>query len=168
MVVSSRQYTMGCYPQSCKIQILKKKNWDSKTKASDSKKACTFGNILTAALGGTNSSSLLLTCHLCHARGKFEISEKHLWWSSIKKTVHKNVAKFTGNRLFSFLKNKVAGFPATSLKKRLWRRCFPVNFAAFLKTSIFLDICERLFLLFQSILGYSTTFIWKWIPSRVL
>ena len=85
MVVSSRQYTMGCYPQSCKLQILKKKNSDSKKKASDSKKACTFGNILTAALGGTNSSSLLLTCHLCHARGKFEISEKHPWWSSIKK-----------------------------------------------------------------------------------
>ena len=38
--------------------------------------------------------------------------------------------------------NKVAGLrPATLLKKRLWHRCFPVNFAKFLRT-IFLT--ERL------------------------
>ena len=31
--------------------------------------------------------------------------------------------------------NKVAGLtPATLLKKRLWYRCFPVNFAKFLRT----------------------------------
>ena len=31
--------------------------------------------------------------------------------------------------------NKVAGLrPATLLKKRLWHRCFPVNFAKFLRT----------------------------------
>ena len=29
--------------------------------------------------------------------------------------------------------------PATLLKKRLWRRCFPVNFAKFLRTSIFIE-----------------------------
>ena len=35
----------------------------------------------------------------------------------------------------SFL-NKVAGSgPATLLKKRIWCRCFPLNFAKFLKTS---------------------------------
>ena len=33
--------------------------------------------------------------------------------------------------------NKVAGLrPATLLKKRLWHRCFPVNFAKFLRTPI--------------------------------
>ena len=31
--------------------------------------------------------------------------------------------------------NKVAGlWPTTLLKKRLWHRCFPVNFAQFLRT----------------------------------
>ena len=29
--------------------------------------------------------------------------------------------------------------PATSLKKRLWHRCFPVNFAKFLRTSFFTE-----------------------------
>ena len=33
---------------------------------------------------------------------------------------------------------KVAGLrPATLLKKRLWHRCFPVNFAKFLRTPFF-------------------------------
>ena len=36
--------------------------------------------------------------------------------------------------------NKVAGFrPATLLKKRLWHRCFPVNFAKFLRTPFFTE-----------------------------
>ena len=42
---------------------------------------------------------------------------------SVRKGVPKNFAKFTGKRLR----------PATSLK-RLWHRCFPVNFAKFLRT----------------------------------
>ena len=33
--------------------------------------------------------------------------------------------------------NKVAGlWPATLIKKRLWHRCFPVNFAKFLRTPL--------------------------------
>ena len=45
-------------------------------------------------------------------------------------------AKFTGKHLCqSLFFNKVAGLrPATLFKKRLWHRCFPVNFAKFLKT----------------------------------
>ena len=36
--------------------------------------------------------------------------------------------------------NKVSGLrPATVLKKRLWHRCFPVNFAKFLKTPFFTE-----------------------------
>ena len=35
----------------------------------------------------------------------------------------------------SLLFNKVSGLrPATSLRKRLWHRCFPLNFAKFLRT----------------------------------
>ena len=36
--------------------------------------------------------------------------------------------------------NKVAGLrPATLLKKRFWRRCFPVNFAKFLATPFLIE-----------------------------
>ena len=53
-----------------------------------------------------------------------------------EKGVLKNFAKFTGihlcQRLFF---NKVAGLrPGTLLKKRLWHRWFPVNFAKILRT----------------------------------
>ena len=48
-----------------------------------------------------------------------------------------NFVKFTGNNtcaIVSFL-NKFAGLrPATLLKRRLWQRCFPVNFAKFSRT----------------------------------
>ena len=53
-----------------------------------------------------------------------------------KKCVLRNFAKFTGKHLCqSLFFNKVAGLrSATLLKKRLWHRCFPVNFAKFLRT----------------------------------
>ena len=53
-----------------------------------------------------------------------------------KKGVLRNFAKFTGKHLCqSLFFNKVAGLrPATLLKKRLWHRCFPINFAKFLRT----------------------------------
>ena len=75
------------------------------------------------------------------------------------KSVLKNFAKFTGKHLCkSLFVNKVAGLelfakivngwkpltiftkssrPATLLTKRLLHRCFPVNFAKFLRTSFF-------------------------------
>ena len=50
-----------------------------------------------------------------------------------EKGVFRNFAKFTGKHLCqSLFFNKAAG-PATLLKKRLWHRCFPVNFAKFLR-----------------------------------
>ena len=54
----------------------------------------------------------------------------------MKKGVLKNFAKLTGKHLCqSFFFNKVALLkPATLLKKILWHRCFPVNFAKFLRT----------------------------------
>ena len=57
---------------------------------------------------------------------------------SVKKGVLKNFAKFTGKHLCSSLfLNKVAGLrPVTLFKKRLWHRCFPVNFAKFLGTPL--------------------------------
>ena len=52
-----------------------------------------------------------------------------------KKGVLKNFAKITGKHLcHSLFFNEVADLrPATSLKKRLWHRYFPVNFAKFLR-----------------------------------
>ena len=51
--------------------------------------------------------------------------------------VLRNFAKFTEKHLCqSFFFNKVA----TLLKKRIWHRCFPVNFAKFLRTPFFTEI----------------------------
>ena len=54
----------------------------------------------------------------------------------LKKGVLKNIAKFTGKHLCqSLFLNKAAVLtPARLLKKRLWDRCFPVNFAKCLRT----------------------------------
>ena len=64
-----------------------------------------------------------------------------------KKVVLRNFTKFKGKHLCqSLLFNKVSGLffdkvegirPATLLKKRLWRRCFHVNFVKFLRTPFF-------------------------------
>ena len=50
-----------------------------------------------------------------------------------KKGVLRNFAKFTGKHLCQSLR------PATLLKKRLWHRCFPANFAKFLRTPFFTE-----------------------------
>ena len=73
-----------------------------------------------------------------------------------KKGVLRNFAKFTGKHLSqSLFLNKFAGLipslkntcqrlllhctDTTLLKKRLWHRCFPVNFAKFLRTPFFTE-----------------------------
>ena len=57
---------------------------------------------------------------------------------SKKKGVLKIVTKFTEKHLSqSLLFNKVARLrPATLLKKRLWHKCLPMNFANLLRISI--------------------------------
>ena len=72
--------------------------------------------------------------------------------SSIKKGVLKNFAKFTRKHLYQnhFL-NKVAGLGLQLYWKRdLWQRCFPVNFAKFLRTPFFI---EHLWLLLLKVNG---------------
>ena len=53
-----------------------------------------------------------------------------------KKGVLRNFAKFSGKHLCqSLVFNKFVGLrPTTLFKKRLWQRCFPVNFGKFLRT----------------------------------
>ena len=67
---------------------------------------------------------------------------------SIKKGVLKNFTKFKGKHLCqSLFFNKVADFrPSTLLKKRLWRRCFSVNFLKFVRIPFLQSTSGRLFL----------------------
>ena len=67
---------------------------------------------------------------------------------SMWKDVLRNFTKFTGKHLCqSHFFNKVVGLRPTTLlkkrllalKKRLWHNCFPVNFAKFLKPSLFTE-----------------------------
>ena len=55
---------------------------------------------------------------------------------SLRKSVLRNFAKFTGKHLCqSFFFNKVPGLrSAALLKKKLWHNCFQVNFTKFLRT----------------------------------
>ena len=59
----------------------------------------------------------------------------------VKKNVLRNFTKFTGKQLCKrFFFNKVADLrPATLLKKRLWYRCFLVNFVKFLRTPFYIE-----------------------------
>ena len=61
----------------------------------------------------------------------------------------------TGKHLCqSLLFNKVTSLrPATLLKKRLWHRCFPVNFTKFLKTPFLQNTFGRLLLTFEGSLN---------------
>ena len=65
-----------------------------------------------------------------------------------KEGVFRNFAKFTGKHpCKSLFLNKVSALkPATSLKKRLWHKCFPVNFAKFLRTPFLTEHLRRLLL----------------------
>ena len=57
--------------------------------------------------------------------------QKQSFAGVLKKGVLRNFAKFTRKHL--------CRRPATLLKKTLWHRCFPVNFAKFLRTPFFTE-----------------------------
>ena len=81
---------------------------------------------------------------------------------SVRKGVLRNFAKFRGKHLCQILFfNKVADpEPATLLKKRLWHRCFPMNFAKFLRAPFSQNTYGRLLLDKQHFLAEN--------PSKVL
>ena len=72
-----------------------------------------------------------------------------------KKSVLKKFAKFTAKHLCqSLFFNKVAGLrPVTLLKKRLWHRCFLVNFVKFLRTPFYIE--HLVWLLLDFVTSYS-------------
>ena len=74
------------------------------------------------------------------------------WRCSVKKYVPRNFTKFIGKHLCqSPFFNKVARLrSATLLKKRLWHRCFPMNFVKFLRIPFLQKTSERLLLWVQS------------------
>ena len=78
-----------------------------------------------------------------------------------KKSVLRNFSKFIEKhlcpRLFS---DKVAGLrPAALLKNSLWHRCFPVNFAKFIRTPPFTEHLRWLFLYYSLFTFFSLLFI---------
>ena len=77
-----------------------------------------------------------------------------------EKDVLRNFEKFTGKHLCRRLFfNKVAGLgPATLLKKSLWHRCFPGNFAKFPRTPFFTEHLRWLLLNLACILSNSSVF----------
>ena len=66
----------------------------------------------------------------------------------LKKSVLKNFLKFTGKHLCQspFFKKVVGLRPVTLLKKRLWHRCFPMNFTKFSRTLFLQNTFGRLLL----------------------
>ena len=54
--------------------------------------------------------------------------------------IHQNLQENTGARVSFLIKLLASGLrPAALLKKSLWYRCFPVNFAKFLRAPIFIE-----------------------------
>ena len=81
---------------------------------------------------GTRQDSYLLRIRSSHPR------------CSVRKAVLRNFTKFTGKHLRQSLFFNIVEASglrlATLLNKRIWRRCFPVNFVKFLRTP--LDDCR--------------------------
>ena len=82
---------------------------------------------LSSALGVTYENSLNKN-RLQHLEAVFRRCSIKVFLETLQ--------KFRGRHLCqSLFFNKIASLrPATLLKKRLWHRCFPVNFAKFLRT----------------------------------
>ena len=79
---------------------------------------------------------LLVLCYIDHISSHYRSSHHRC---SVRKGVLRSFAKFTRKHLCQILFfNKVAGLtPATLLKKRLWHRCFLVNFCEISKNTFF-------------------------------
>ena len=74
-----------------------------------------------------------------HGKNCWNKSQKQPPEVFCKKGVLRNCAKLTGKHL-------PTARPATLLKKRLWHRCFPVNFAKCLRTPFLQNSSGRLLL----------------------
>ena len=86
---------------------------------------------------------------------------------SVRKSVIRNFAKFTGKHLCQVLFfNKVADPElATLLKNRLWRRCFSMNFAKFLRAPFSQNIFGRLLLDNKALPSWESKESTKWTAT---
>ena len=109
-----------------------------------------FEMLLFRALNSQQRGHLVLRTSktVCRFSDVYWDKSSH-WRCSMKKDVLINFTIFTGKHLFqSFFFDKIAGLrPATLFKKRLWYRCFPVNFAKYLITPFSQNTSGRLLLL---------------------
>ena len=84
-------------------------------------------------INNKNTRTMLLTllwCYYCQLWIYFTCFSRTTCTEAFcKKGVLRNFAKFTGKHLYQSIFS-----PATLIKKRLWYRCFLVNFAKFLST----------------------------------
>ena len=78
---------------------------------------------------------------------------------SLRNGILRNCAKFTGKHLCqSLFFNKVAGLRPL-FKKRLWHRCFPVNFTKFLRAPFLQNTSGRLLLTVTTVLQLLLTYL---------
>ena len=98
-----------------------------------------------------DNASISIRRYLLHFHESWNQQCLFILFCSLRKGVLRNFAKFTGKSLCqSLFLNKVAGLrPATLLKKSLWHRCFPVNFAKFIRTSFLQKTLRGCFYLIQ-------------------
>ena len=81
---------------------------------------------------------------------------------SVRKGIFRDFAKFTVKYLCqSLFFNKVAGRPATLLKKRLWYRGFPVNCKKFPRRTFSQNTSERLLLYIVHIYWFTLISTWN-------
>ena len=88
---------------------------------------------------GLWSQNLFLLCCFVAILNILRYLQKQSPEMFYKKDVLRNFAKFTGKYLCQslfFIKSAVLR-SANLWKKRLWHRCFPVNFAKFVRTPLF-------------------------------
>ena len=80
---------------------------------------------------------------------------------SVRKDVFRKFAKSTGKHLSQslFFYKIVSVRSATFLKKRLWHRCFPVNFVKILRTQFFTEHLQ--WLLLNIVNGYELSIIFS-------
>ena len=104
-----------------------------------------FKNTLTLFPEKIRNSGIFMTRDMLRILSIYRGSRQEVF---CRKGALRIFAKFTEKNLCqSLFLNKVADLrPATLLNKRLWHKCFPVNFANFLRTFVLLKHLRRLLL----------------------
>ena len=104
------------------------------------------------------------TCHIDWIEDVLDLDWSSHGRCSGKKGVLKNFSNFTVKQLCqSFFFNKVAGLrPVTLFKKRLWHRCFSVNFVKFLRAPFLQNNSGRLLLAWKCLQNHKSFFFQRY------